>query len=63
MKKPRTRQHIIEDLGLNHIKRQISLSGNVLRRFRENDYGCDGMIETFNEQGEAENLIFMVQLK
>ena len=63
MKKLRTRQHIIEDLGLNHIERQILLSGNVLRRFRENDYGYDGMIETFNEQGEAENLIFMIQLK
>ena len=63
MKKLRTRQHIIEDLGLNHIERQILLSGNVLRRFNENDYGYDGMIETFNERGEAENLIFMVQLK
>ena len=63
MKKLRTRQHIIEDLGLNHIERQILLSGNILRRFRENDYGYDGMIETFNEQGEAENLIFMIQLK
>ena len=30
MKKLRTRQHIIEDLGLNHIERQILLSGNIL---------------------------------
>ena len=63
MKKFRTRQHIIEDLGLNHIQRQILLSGNILRRFSENDYGYDGMIDTFNERGEAENLSFKIQLK
>jgi Domain of unknown function (DUF4365) len=63
MKKRRTRQHIIEDLGLNHIERQILLSGNVLRRFSDNDYGYDGMIETFQKNGEAHNLSFMVQLK
>ena len=63
MKKLRTRQHIIEDLGLNHIEKQILLSGNILRRFSENDYGYDGMIDTFNEQGETENLSFKIQLK
>ena len=63
MKKRRTRQHIIEDLGLNHIERQILLSGNVLRRFSDNDYGYDGMIDTFDEQGQAHNLNLMVQLK
>jgi Domain of unknown function (DUF4365) len=63
MKKRRTRQHIIEGLGLNHIERQILLSGNVLRRFSDNDYGYDGMIETFNELGETQNQAFMIQLK
>lgn len=63
MKKRRTRQHIIEDLGLNHIEKQILLAGNVLRRFGEYDYGYDGMIDTFNEQGETENLSFKIQLK
>jgi imidazolonepropionase-like amidohydrolase len=63
MKKRRTRQHIIEGLGLNHIERQILLSGNVLRRFSEYDYGYDGMIETFNELGETQNRAFMIQLK
>ena len=63
MKKRRTRQHIIEGLGLNHIERQILLSGNVLRRFPDNDYGYDGVIETFNELGEKQNRMFMVQLK
>ena len=63
MKKLRTRQHIIEDLGLNHIERQILLVGNVLRRFKDYDYGYDGMIETFNERGETDNQIFLFQLK
>ena len=63
MKKLRTRQHIIEDLGLNHIEKQILLSGNILRRFGENDYGYDGMIDTFNEQGETENLSFKIKFK
>ena len=63
MKKRRTRQHIIEDLGLNHIERQILLTGNVLRRFGDHDYGYDGMIETFTEQGEAHNLTYKIQLK
>ena len=63
MKKLRTRQHIIEDLGFNHIEKQILLSGNVLRRFGDNDYGYDGMIDTFSAEGEAENLSFKFQLK
>ncbi len=63
MKKLRTRQHIIEDLGLNHIERQILLAGNILRRFKDYDYGYDGMIETFNEIGETDNLTFKIQLK
>ena len=63
MKKLRTRQHIIEDLGLNHIERQILLTGNVLRRFRGNDYGYDGILESFTEQGEAESQLVMIQLK
>jgi Domain of unknown function (DUF4365) len=63
MKKRHTRQHIIEGLGLNHIERQILLSGDVLRRFSDNDYGYDGMIDTFDEQGQANNIQFFVQLK
>jgi hypothetical protein len=63
MKKRRTRQHIIEGLGMNHIERQVLLTGNVLRRFPEYDYGYDGVIETFNEQGEKQNPMFMIQLK
>ena len=37
MKKLRTRQHIIEDLGLNHIEKQVLLSGNILKRNQDYD--------------------------
>ena len=63
MKKLWTRKHIIEDLGLNHIERQILLSGNILKRNQDNDYGYDGMINTFDEIGQIDNLSFLVQLK
>ena len=63
MVKLRTRQEIIEDLALNHVERQILLSGNVLRRDMKEDYGYDSVIDTFDEQGQPDNLSFMVQLK
>ena len=63
MIKLRTRQQIIEDLAINHIERQILLSGNVFKKDIENDYGYDGVINTFNERGELDNLVFMIQLK
>ena len=35
----------------------------MLRRVNQNDYGNDGTIDTFNEQGEPENLYIYFQLK
>ncbi len=63
MRKQRTRQHIIEDLGFNHVEKQVLLAGYVLRRNSQHDYGYDGLIHTFNEQGEAENFFMSFQLK
>jgi Domain of unknown function (DUF4365) len=63
MKKLRTRQHIIEDLGFNHVEKQTLLVGFVMNRIRQNDYGYDGTINTFNERGEVENLYIFFQLK
>jgi hypothetical protein len=62
MKKQRTRQHFIEDLGLNHIERQILYSECTMQRYLY-DYGYDAFINTYNEQGEYENGIIQVQLK
>ena len=63
MKKLRTRQHIIEALGLNYVEKQVLLSGNALKRNQDYDYGYDGMINTFDEIGQIDNLTFMIQLK
>ena len=63
MRKCRTRQHIIEDLGFNHVERHILLAGYTVNRFTYNDYGYDGLITTFNENGEIENFHIAFQLK
>ena len=63
MRKLRTRQHIIEDLGFNHVERQVLLAGYVAERQLQNDYGYDGIINTFTESGEAENGNIFFQLK
>ena len=63
MRKLRTRQHIIEDLGFNHIERQALYAGYTIQRFGNSDYGYDGTVTTFNEEGEIENLVIHFQLK
>jgi hypothetical protein len=63
MRKLRTRQHIIEDLGFNHVERQVLLAGYVPNRIVQNDYGYDGLIQTFTEIGEVENNYIFFQLK
>jgi hypothetical protein len=63
MRKLRTRQHIIEDLGLNHVQRQVLKAGFVVQRYGENDYSYDGMIHTFDANGESNNGMILFQLK
>lgn len=62
MKKQRTRQHIIEDLGFNCIEKQILLSGCIIQRYFT-DYGYDGEIQTFDESGFYEAGYALFQLK
>jgi hypothetical protein len=63
MRKLRTRQHIIEDLGFNHIERQILKAGFTVTPYHHNDYGLDGQFRTFNEKGEVEHNTIEFQLK
>lgn len=63
MRKQRTRKHVIEDLGFNHIERQILYAGFTIQRNTHNDYGYDGLVYTFNEQGEINPFNFHIQLK
>jgi Domain of unknown function (DUF4365) len=64
MRKQRTREHIIEDLGFNHVERQILYAGyTVLRYPQGNDYSYDGLIQTFNDKGEVQTFRMLFQLK
>lgn len=62
MRKIRTRQHIIEDLGFNYVEKQILLSRAIIQRYFK-DYGYDGEIQTFDEDGFYETGYALIQLK
>jgi Domain of unknown function (DUF4365) len=62
MRKRRTRTHIIEDLGFNHVERQVFLAGYTVEKIRY-DYGYDGYFQTFNDNGEIESNSIFIQLK
>jgi hypothetical protein len=62
MRKQRTRQHFIEDFGMNHVERQILYAHCTLQRYQY-DYGYDAFINTYNENGEYENGSIQIQLK
>ena len=62
MRKQRTRQHAIEDFGLNHIEFHILSAGCTMQR-QYYDYGYDASINTYNENGESENGRIEIQLK
>jgi hypothetical protein len=62
MRKQRTRQHFIEDFGMNHVERQTLYAKCTLQR-HQYDYGYDAFINTYSENGEYENGIIQIQLK
>ena len=62
MRKQRTRQHFIEDFGMNHIEFHV-LSANCTMQRHIYDYGYDAFINTYNRRGEAENGRIEIQLK
>ena len=52
MRKQRTREHVIEALGFNYVERHILYAGYTVMRYSQgNDYGYDGLVQTYNEQG------------
>jgi hypothetical protein len=61
-RKRRTREHVIADLAMNHIERQVLLCGHTLQR-TVHDYGLDAILTTFNSRGEAENGLVWLQVK
>ncbi len=62
MRKQRTRQHIIADLGVNHTERQILLAGYIFSRPAQ-DYGYDGVSMTCDSNGEIEPGLIFFQVK
>ncbi len=60
--KTRTREHVIADLGLNHVERHVLLCGFTLQRIHS-DYGYDYVMWTNNPQGEIESGITYFQIK
>jgi hypothetical protein len=61
-RKRRTRKHVIADLSLHHVPYQIAKCGFTIEVIRS-DYGYDGSIFTYDNQGEIENGTIFIQLK
>lgn len=62
MRKRRTRQHFIEDLGFNYVEKQALLGRCTFNR-TSIDYGLDAELPTFSENGEVENGVIYFQIK
>jgi Domain of unknown function (DUF4365) len=58
----RTREHIIADLGVNYVERQILLTGFTVERYRY-DYGIDLVMKTYDPQGHVEGGSVAFQIK
>jgi hypothetical protein len=52
-RKLRTREHVIADLGVNHLERHILLCGHTSQRI-EHDYGYDLSMTTYSPGGEIQ---------
>ncbi len=61
-RKLRTRQHVLADLSINYVERQILLRGFAVNRL-EKDYGLDLLMFTYNDRGEIENGHVFFQVK
>ena len=62
LRKRRTREHVIADLSVNHVERQVLLHGAAVERVR-NDYGIDVEILFFDDDGYWKNGRAMLQIK
>jgi hypothetical protein len=60
--KTRTREHIIADLAVNHVERQVLLHGFTMERI-VHDYGLDVAVYTYNARGEAQEGAIYMQVK
>jgi hypothetical protein len=62
LRKQRTREHVVADLAVNHVERQVLLCGFSVERI-VHDYGVDLILFTYNAGGEIENGEVWLQIK
>jgi hypothetical protein len=60
--KRRTREHVIADLAVNHVEKQVLLGGAVVERVTH-DYGIDLILFTYDSAGEIESSNVFIQVK
>jgi hypothetical protein len=64
IRKRRPRQHVIGEMGVNFLERQVLRRGHQLRRVPEPEYGTDALMLHFSpETGEIENGWIEFQVK
>ncbi len=61
-RKQRTREHVIADLGVNHLERRILLCGHTSQRI-QHDYGYDSFMTTYSADGGAQEGWVYFQVK
>lgn len=62
MRKRRTREHVIADLGIHHVEGFVLRCGWTVERTRH-DYGIDLLMRTDDTTGEVENGEIALQVK
>jgi hypothetical protein len=60
--KLRTREHVLADLGINHVEHQVLLCGFSVDRV-QHDYGYDLTTATYSDTGEFEPGVVYIQVK
>jgi len=61
-RKRRTREHVLEDLSINHVERHVFRCGWTVERMTH-DYGIDLELFTFSKRGEVQEGVILLQLK
>jgi hypothetical protein len=61
-RKRRTREHVLADLGVNHVERHMLRCGYAVERVQR-DYGLDLFLWTFASSGEIEDGMIWIQVK
>lgn len=59
----RINSHKIESQGLDNFRKIVNKDNGLFRELSGRDYGIDGMIELFSEQGDITGRVILVQVK